>query len=260
MPNRIQIPEAESDEAAMPNAQDLARAESRASLASPLIAGLLLIGIDKAARYLWDRRELKYTAQSGKAIPESLIQSGLEKVRELYRKRARLISEELERTKRTRAFINEWAINLKDEIRAMHATAASVARGGFGNLSPEDLRFVGSLTRYQYDRLQNFANQLLQGAQPFDGSYFRRSEMYINASRKIFSEAQRDLMETSGFRYERNVLSGSEHCEPDPKQPGKSCVEQTELGLVPIGTLLAIGDRRCLTGCQCHLEFMREAA
>jgi hypothetical protein len=49
---------------------------------------------------------------------------------------------------------------------------------------------------------------------------------------------------------EWNVLHPADHCEGVG-----SCIEQTARGKVPIGSLIPVGDRRCLRRCHCTIEY-----
>lgn len=245
MPDPITLREADYDEAAAPAPQDLERAETNAARASSLIAALL------TGKYLWDRARLRYLNRERVQVSERRIAEELEAVRAGYRRRVELLGRSLELDGVRTLTVRAWGLSMRDELKALHATAAGVARGGFDELSAANLREIGRRTREQYQYLQNFAAEVLQGKQVFDGRFYLRSRMYVDASRKTFQEERRELMRESGRAYERNVLSPADHCA--------ECVGLSDAGWVEIGTLPAPGDRECRSNCQCGLEYLTEA-
>jgi hypothetical protein len=78
----------------------------------------------------------------------------------------------------------------------------------------------------------------------------RRLAMYVNAGWATFWGLLGIRATGDGYTMEENILAPAEHCEGEG-----SCVEETAKGKVPIGTLLPIGTRKCLTNCKCRIEY-----
>jgi hypothetical protein len=78
----------------------------------------------------------------------------------------------------------------------------------------------------------------------------RRLAMYINAGWGTLWSLLGIRASGEGYTMEENVLGLAEHCEGSG-----SCVEVTAKGKVPIGTLLPIGTRLCLTSCKCTIAY-----
>jgi hypothetical protein len=57
-------------------------------------------------------------------------------------------------------------------------------------------------------------------------------------------------MRDRGYDEESNLLAPAEHCEGQG-----SCVEQTTRGWVPVGSLIPIGGRLCVTNCKCQIRY-----
>jgi hypothetical protein len=74
--------------------------------------------------------------------------------------------------------------------------------------------------------------------------------MYVNASRRTHHKVERKAMRDAGKSTERNVLGISDHCEGSG-----SCLAETARGRVPLGALLDIGARKCISNCNCHIEY-----
>ena len=239
----ITLPEAESDEEAAPKREDVERAVVRASLVSTLIAMLLRGG----PVFRWDRKRLAYIDARANLVPPGVIAKELEKVRAAYRGKVVMLSEALASSTPTEARVLSWMLSLRDELKAMHATAAGIGKGGLYPFTPSDFRELGALTREQYRFLENFGADVLMGKQRYDGRFYQRAKMYVDQSRRTFFEIRRSAAREAGFGYERNVLHPADHCD--------ECVELSEMGFVQAGTLPAPGERTCVTSCRCELEF-----
>jgi hypothetical protein len=78
-----------------------------------------------------------------------------------------------------------------------------------------------------------------------------RAEMYALAgASESFEGGRRQAATEVGYRFERNILAASEHCQ--------GCLDETAKGWVALGRLVPVGQRLCLTRCYCRLQFARE--
>ena len=117
-------------------------------------------------------------------------------------------------------------------------------------MTPAALGQVGSQLRTQYAFLDGFIADLDAG-RPVDGNVSRQATMYVEAARNTYHRAERDSQRQAGMTEERNILDReARHCEG----PG-SCPEQSALGWQPIGSLIPIGQRICLTSDRCRMEY-----
>lgn len=112
---------------------------------------------------------------------------------------------------------------------------------------PGIMNTVLELIRLQLAYLDRLISDLQSGRQLLDGSFLRRFAMYAGSGWAALQELARQEAFMDGKREERNRLGVAEHCG--------GCIEETEKGWVPIGTLVPIGSRDCLSNCRCHMEF-----
>jgi len=146
--------------------------------------------------------------------------------------------------------LTEWERRMRVEVKAIHVYSAMAAKGGRAQLTQQDLGRIGALVKRQYRFLSRFANQIFTGAQPMDGTLVNRTKLYVSAGRGTHEATRQREMRVRGFDQERNVLTPAEHCEGVG-----SCIEQTNRGWVPIGSLIPLGGRRCVTNDQCFIQY-----
>ena len=95
--------------------------------------------------------------------------------------------------------------------------------------------------------LRRLVEDILAGRQRLDGSLLRRLGMYAGAGHSAAQGMTGQLALLSGMTEERNVLGIAEHCD--------GCLRETGRGWVPIGHLVPIGSRDCLSNCRCTYEY-----
>lgn len=148
--------------------------------------------------------------------------------------------------------LSKWQREMMDQIKAANMNAASLAKGGYGQMGPEDWGRVGGRVQDEYEYLRNFASQIDEGEVPLDGRAVNRAKMYVQGSRQTFHRTERLEMQKRGYNQEKNILGVAEHCD--------ECVALTtrgDQGWVPIGTLPEIGTRICLGNCKCRIIYRR---
>lgn len=148
-----------------------------------------------------------------------------------------------------RLSLADWERTMRRQIRDAHATAYAMARGGWARMTPSDWGRVGAAVREQYRFLSAFAEGIRSGAVPLKRALVPRARMYAEAARRTHFETERVLMAARGYVEERSVLDIADHCD--------GCLTEAGKGWRPIGTLLPIGARDCLSRCRCRFEYRR---
>lgn len=139
---------------------------------------------------------------------------------------------------------------LQQIIKSVHVAAALAGYGGREAMTPARWGYVGSRIKTQYEYARGFIGDIISGDQSQAGIN-ARADMYARAARATFEAVRQRERKESGLSQERNVLSARESCA--------GCISQTDLGWVPIGSLVPIGSRTCLSNCQCTYEFRQRA-
>jgi hypothetical protein len=141
----------------------------------------------------------------------------------------------------------EWERRMRLEVKNVHIYSALAAKGGRAQLTPQDYGRIGAVVKRQYKYLSGFAADISNGTA---GNVIGRAKLYAQAGRGTHEKVRQTEMKRRGFDEELNVLAPSEHCDG-----AGSCVEQTDKGWVPVGSLVPIGGRLCVVNCRCHIRY-----
>lgn len=199
---------------------------------------------DPRRRYQWDAAAAQYRAPNGRFVSRAAIRAALDQA---------IVAEQRAMT-RTLALLRNgslsldgWYAAMRQSVKLVHMWAAAAAKGGWAQLSPTDYGTVGGLVRFHYGRLSAFAEQIAARL-PLDGRAEVRVKMYAQAARNTYHGIELGVVTQAGYTQERNILDpAAESCA--------ECIELTALDWVPVGTNPRPGNRLCLVGCRCRLEF-----
>lgn len=133
------------------------------------------------------------------------------------------------------------------EIKAVQIASALAAYGGREQMTSSRWGTVGQLVRQQYAYARQMVADVLDGKQRMNGRLDARARQYANSGRTTYENIRRREMAQAGMAFEWNVLHADESCP--------ECLQQADLGPVPIGTLVPIGSRICRSACKCTLAF-----
>jgi len=195
--------------------------------------------------YQWDQRMRQgagaYRNTAGRVVSNQQARVALDAYIDTSANGTRLLSESL---RAGRISLADWQLSMREMIRVEHINSASAASGGYGQLTQSDFGRIGNIVKEQYKYLDNFAKEIADGTQPLDGRFLYRSQMYNEAAIGTYDRFQTADMAIAGYDEESNVLEQSaKHCN--------GCLTEDARGWVPIGQLVPIGSRTCLTRCRC---------
>lgn len=194
--------------------------------------------------FQYNVRAARYVDPRGRFVPREQVRRALDAAIDASGRRVRALSDGLRSGGVT---LDEWHLAMRSEVKAVHLYNAAAAKGGWGQMTPADYGRVGAVVRGQYAYLDRFAGEIAAGAQALDGRMLQRAEMYAQAGRRTYEDANRLEQRARGMARERNVLGVADHCA--------GCLAASAMGWVPIGTLPPVGARDCLTKCRCRLEY-----
>lgn len=231
------------------------------------------------AQLFWNPTKQRYEDAQGKAIPPDTIRAWIDAAIVASIGIVGAISRLL-----LSGDINllSWRNRIATELLHGHIAAGEIASGGRAQFTPTQAVRVGTRVTEQLDYLDNFAAEIAsdkiaipereiawQVPQQFDflvrpglqvavglpqpGSRIvSRSELYPEAIRGTYEGIRRGNHVDAGFTVERSILGGGgDSCE--------QCIEQEKAGWVAIGELVEIGQRSCLSRCNCTFHYSREA-
>jgi hypothetical protein len=109
----------------------------------------------------------------------------------------------------------------------------------------------------QLDYLDGFAEDIITGRQPRDGTMGSRAGSYGDSVWVVSQAVQRAHEIAAGRTQERSRLGPSEKTcgGPNDKSSAPSCLSEQAKGWQPIGTLSLPGRRKCKGACKCHMEY-----
>lgn len=154
--------------------------------------------------------------------------------------------------------LERWQTETARVLKDAHLIVYTTGRGGAEQMGPSDWGRIGGRLRYQYQRLDLFARQILSGRIRDDGTIMPLSEgeirarirMYARSVRTAFFDGRTAAKETAGYQFEQRILGSGEAC-PD-------CVDYANRGIVPIGSLPEPGKSSvCRSNCQCSKIYFR---
>lgn len=164
-------------------------------------------------------------------------------------KNSNYFAELAERYRMGEISLEELEALMAERIEDAHYSAMVLIFGGaFAGVSALWYLYQSYLMK-ELDYLRRFIEQIRLGIQRMDGGIARRARMYGTAVRALLFEAAREAAAVAGYTHEQNDLGPAEHCS--------GCLTETARGKVPIGTLVPIGSRDCLSNCMCTISFWR---
>ncbi len=197
------------------------------------------------ARYTWDEISLRYRSRSGRFVAQSEIKRATLSLARASEHEIRSLAQQLADG---RIALDEWQSRMVQNLKNLHLSQASVAKGGASQMTQADFGRVGRTLRFQYERLRRFALEIEAGIVS-PGAIEARAAMYARSGNSTYEEFRRFAASDAGFDEERRRLGPAEHCS--------DCVAFARLGWQPIGSLPRIGDSICLVNCKCTFEFRR---
>jgi hypothetical protein len=141
-----------------------------------------------------------------------------------------------------------------------HATISS-ARGKQADdgMSDEEKALLLFLLWLLFQRLNQTAEGIISGRIVLDGRFVNRMGMYGMASKGVWENWRLWMAKKMGYTEARRVLGVAEHCrdEHDPlgEHISHGCVELADLGWIPIGDVVPIGQATCLSNCKCRIIY-----
>jgi hypothetical protein len=112
---------------------------------------------------------------------------------------------------------------------------------------PADVAAIVAEANRQVGYLGRFRGEIANATHILGPATLARASMYAGAIWSLAMNVQRAEKNRDGMRAEKNQLGPADHCS--------GCLSQTLRGWVPIGSLVAPGERQCLTSCRCWLEY-----
>lgn len=195
--------------------------------------------------FLWNELALRYVdAASGRFVSRTAVRSAIDAALASTGRRMQALTVALQR--RTIS-VERWRLDMRREIKNVHLYSAAAARGGWAELTQAELGRVGGIVGEQYAYLDRFARDLQAGRVRRDGRILSRVQMYAQAGRRTYHMTDARIHLEHGYTEERSIVHGGESCT--------GCLDEEARDWVPIGELIPVGARNCLSRCLCTVEY-----
>jgi hypothetical protein len=152
----------------------------------------------------------------------------------------RLISGELE--------LADWEVEVSQALKTLHINSYTLGKGGIERLTPRDYGTIGAKVKREYAYLRNFTNDVATGEMSI-AQFQNRLSMYADTAFSTYQQARVISHRSDGFEWYRNIRNASESCS--------ECISISAQGWQQVGTLVAIGARKCKGGDRCNWEFAK---
>lgn len=196
----------------------------------------------------WNPTLRRYIAANGRILSGAQVRSAIDATLLSYQTAARDLAAQL---RGGNISLAAWEVEMRSLVKDANLLGSASASGGWVQLHENDaaLGRAGAQIKKQYRFLNRFALDVASGKQKLDGTLANRSVMYVEAARDTY-EVEREAQDrAAGFDEERSIRHVSDSCD--------GCIREAGRGWVPIGMLVRIGHRDCLTHCRCTLERRR---
>lgn len=201
-------------------------------------------------RYGWDERVGAYrNLATGRFSTATDVRAALDSSLDAASNRMAALAEELRAGRLT---TSAWQVQMAAEIKDVQLYSAAAARGGFAQLTQADYGRVGQITREQYVFLRERAKAIADGSQKLSSELTSRARLYGQAARGTYHTFERLEMGARGYTEEHSVRHAPESCS--------QCIDEEARGWVPIGTLVPIGGRICISNCKCEMRYRKSGS
>lgn len=199
--------------------------------------------------FRWDDNLGRYRdTETGRLVAEAKVRLAVDAVADAASDR---LADLTVRMIRGDLLLADWQAQSMAVIKTSHVAAGVAAQGGTAQMTPSAYGFLGSEIKAQYAYLRAFANDIGSGLLPLDGRLIARADMYGQHARATFEAVRARDAATYGYDEERSLLHSGDPCG--------QCPDQAALGWVPLGTLIPIGQRTCLSRCRCTISRRRSS-
>lgn len=194
--------------------------------------------------FLWNAALARYRdGRTGRIVSTAQVRAAIDGSLDAYKDLARSLADQL---RAGDISLRVWEAEMRVVVKDSQLLGAAAASGGWAQLDQRALGRAGRSIRDQYAFLDRFAIDVMNGKQKLTDGFTARAVMYAESARGAFERERLARERVAGYDEERSIRHASDSC------PG--CIREEERDWVPIGSLVHIGNRDCLTRCRCTIE------
>jgi len=198
-------------------------------------------------QFRWNSTAKRYIGSNGQFVSKTAIRSGLDTFITQATDTMGTISRQLVSGEMSLA---QWQTEMMVLSKDANLAGAALERGGWYSMDPSDFGRVGAKQRGEYTFLNNFADEIASGTQRLDGTLPNRARLYGEQGRVTYYDFAEASAKRDGFAEERSRLTPSDSCD--------GCITEERKGWQKLGQMVPIGDRDCLSNCNCYVEYRKK--
>lgn len=199
-------------------------------------------------RYKWNGKAARYyDTKTGRFVSEARVYDELRRYTNdtLETRLVNLTQKMIDGNLR----LPDWQTQIAQSIKDGYVVNMIAARGGKKNVTPADWGRLGGRLRFEYSKLNAFAQEIKLGMLT-DRQILARIRLYARGARTAFFDGKTAAKIEAGYTMERRRTTPAEHCE--------DCIAYEAQGWQPIGSLPEPGvNSECLHNCKCYKEYRR---
>jgi len=199
-------------------------------------------------RYKWNPGAGRYyDSKTGRFVSESVVRTVAESyVRDnlepgLVKTTQRLIDGKLS--------LADWQVTIANQLKTGYTVTLTIAKGGRNNITPADWGRMGGRLRFEYRKLNAFAQEIKLGLLS-EKQILARIRLYARGAITSYFDGETQAKIEAGYTMERRHTTPAEHCD--------DCLMYESMGWQPVGTLPPPGvNSACLHNCHCYKEYRK---
>jgi hypothetical protein len=204
--------------------------------------------VPRPSRYVWDPAAGRYRVRrTGRFVRRVDVRAALDDALDARGRAMRGITHSYLDGRIT---LSAWRIEMRAAIKNVHIWSAVLAEGGWSQFTPSKWGRLGAVVRREYAFLERLVQQIRAG-DVSEARLLERERLYLEHGRATYHKFERDVQRGTGMIFERSVLGVADHCT--------ECLAEAGRGWVPIGALVPIGERQCLSNCRCSIAYVARA-
>lgn len=194
--------------------------------------------------YVWNAIARRFIGPDGRFVELALVRAQLDSALSAAAREAAGIADAYSSGA---IGVGEFEAQMRSLIKDTQIYAVAVSAGGFNQMGVSELDLLTQRIAEQFAYLRGWADQLRSGVVGSEKALRARAMMYPQSARNSYDVNNRTGQLIAGYTEERNILNPGESCAV--------CLAQTALGWVEIGVLIPIGERTCLSNCNCDIRY-----
>lgn len=193
----------------------------------------------------WDAERLRYITSRGNPITSKQVRGIIDRLVAVSSARMKTWAADMQAGKLS---LPKWQALMAKEVKNVYTATTVIAHGGRDAMTPSTWGKLGSVLKFQFQHLRDFALAVPRTISDRTGAIPPRAEMYGAGAIGAYENSVLDRNIAFGLSLaRRNTAHGVTSCEV--------CVDEEDIGWQDIKEIRRIGDSPCGSRCNCDIEY-----